>query len=439
MTEGQLKALGAAVGALNKIAENCKSVDEYAAWAQGISGRLSGISPISDMRFFCEIGSLLVVMADIISDPYLTPKSEHDVILAATARSLSPRDFSMTVRDSALWRRKGKVMLPERVHVTAFEHEIENAENFFVARVMRTVSSMLGEYAAVYAAAAKSIGRDGTLTENSEAFIQAYFRLNYLIKKLGRLMDTRFYRRLSSSSARSDGVEPTNVLCHEPRYRKCYKFYLRRNISADKSPVCDMLAAYFSSLMAARLKGLGFRLLSEERDRKLTAYNAFSSPVRFISDEFEITLTANCSDGFAKVDVFNRAFGRSAFNPARGIVLFTGETDFEGAAQRNTHGAVTVAAISPCGYARLDEGASFVGGLQDEVQIVGRYLADRMTCAKAQEEIYSHLCPNCKGTSVTEDDGLYVCADCGTRYAFSRGRMWIVRRGIEKERGGKVI
>ena len=295
MTEGQLKALGAAVGALNKIAANCKSVDEYAAWAQGISGRLSGRSPISDMRFFCEIGSLLVVMADIISDPYLTPKSEHDIILAATARSLSPRDFSMTVRDSALWRRKGKDMLPERVHVTAFEHEIENAENFFVARVMRTLSSMLGEYAAVYAAAAKSIGRDGTFTENSEAFIQAYVRLNYLIKKLGRLMDTRFYRRLSSSSARSDGVEPTNVLCHEPRYRKCYKFYLRRNISADKSPVCDMLAAYFSALMAARLKGLGFRLLSEEGDRKLTAYNAFSSPVRFISELTAIALKSSRS------------------------------------------------------------------------------------------------------------------------------------------------
>ena len=176
-----------------------------------------------------------------------------------------------------------------------------------------------------------------------------------------------------------------------------------------------------------RLWRLGY--IVESNGEPFDAYTAFASPDRFLRGDFEITLTALPCSGGARVDVYNRKFAPSRFNPSAGIVFFGEETDAERETFVKQFSAVTVAAISGSRYVRLDGGESTVCGLQGEDETADRYIADRTACAKAEEGIYSRLCPNCRGTSVTLSDGLYTCPDCGAAYAFSGGEMWIVRQG----------
>ena len=426
MTRDALGTLGDAVGSLDKRAINCRNTEEYIAGAEEVFRSFGGRSYPSD-EFFRQVSGVLAAISDIVTDPCLSAESREEICLAANARPLSPRDFNATVRDGALWRRKGGGISPERVHVTNFGHTILNAENAFVARLIAELSSMLGKYCSVCSEAAKSIGDDGALKENSQAFVQAYMRLNHLHAKARRLMNTPFYRQLSAASDRGAELSASNVLCHEPRYRKCYKFYLRRHICADQTAILSMLSAYYSALLAVRLWRLGY--IVESKGEPFDAYTAFVRPVRFLRGDFEITLTALPCSGGARVDVYNRKFAPSRFNPSAGIVFFGEETDAERETFVKQFSAVTVAAISGSRYVRLDGGESTVCGLQGEDETADRYIADRTACARAEEGIYSRLCPNCRGTSVTLSDGLYTCPDCGAAYAFSGGEMWMVRQG----------
>lgn len=435
MTEHQLKALSDAVTSLDKVADCNTDGEEYIVRAAQLIGSLRGISPSSDKRSSYETEEILGVIADIVNDPYLIARCEEEIVLAANARSLSPRDFNSTVKDGALWRRQSGRMLPESVHSSHYIHVLENAENYFITRLIRLIYSELGEYMLLYSAAANGIESDGTLRENSTEFERAYSYISALYKRVRRLMNTDFYSRLSERCFNEEIPLSSNILCLETRYRKCFKFYRRRRICADQSEVRSQLTAYFSAIIASRLCARGFKPTFSPCDKKFTAVTAFSSPVRFVSGDFEVTYIACPDKGYARIEVYNPLFERSAFNPSVGVVFFEDGADIKRIAPRRAEGATTVAVISPWGYLR--DGIFAAEGLQDERQIIDRYLSDRMTCIRAEKTIYSHLCPVCKGHSVTCSDDLYICSDCGAAYALSRGRMWIISKG--KREGGNGI
>lgn len=436
VAEELFEQISRALKDLAQIASGCADEGEYAIKVSPRAGKISAMPLSADIAYFGGAGEVLAAIEDIVSDPYVEVRREEEIVLASCARPLSPRDFAQTVADGRLWRRKRGGMSPEYVRSSRTVDDFENAENYFIARLLCDIRSELSEYREIYSSAAKRLDCGDAAVGNSPLFGRAFALLDGVYSRAARLMRSSFFLRLSPRLREVELPSPTNVLLDEPRYNKCLRFSVRRHICAAQSQISPQIAACFAALLSARLTSLGFRVEGRRSGGEFGITSAFSSPVGFVGENFSVGLKVDYAEGRADLSFFCRDFARSRFNPVKEEVFFCGNPSPENLADGRSmpHRFVLV---SPRGYAEICGESRRTEWFRDFGELVSRYISERMTLIAADGAVYSRICPSCGGRSVVCTDGLYICADCGTEYALAKGKMWLVRRGASYKEGDR--
>ncbi len=436
VTKELFEQISRALKELAQIASTCADEGEYATKVALRAGKICTLPLSADIAFFDGAEEVLAAVSEIVSDPYVEVRREEEIVLASCARPLSPRDFALTVSDGRLWRRKRGGMSPEYVRSSRLVDDFENAENYFVARLVCDIRSQLSEYREIYSSAAKRLDCGGAVGGNSPLFGRAFALLDGVCSRAARLMQSQFFLRLSPRLKEFELPSPTNVLLDEPRYKKCYRYSVRRQICADQSQIYPQIAACFSALFSSRLLSLGFGAEGRRSGGEFGIFSAFSSPVRFEGEKFSVGLKVDYAEGCADIVFFCRAFARSPFNPVTERVFFCENVCSESAAGGRSL-PQRYALVSPRGYAEICGESRRTEWFRDFGELVSRYIAERTALIAADGAVYSRICPSCGGRSVRCADGLYVCADCGTEYALGKGTMWLVGRGVTYKEGDR--
>ncbi len=373
----------------------------------------------NDIKFFQEVKRILSIITSIISNPIITNKGEHVVVRAASASGLTPYMFIETIKDASLWKRQNLKMVPEYVHYRQYVDEIKIYENIFIVHLVNMIFNELLKYQRFYIRMIQSYEGQESLSLDSKLQEKAMIEIDQLFKFINRIKGTYFYRIINKDHVRLTSVVPNNALLHNHLYNDCFKFYRRMISYSDESLLNHEFYLYYYVLILKQLKIGGFSLfgkkvIKEDSAVKQKALNLEHDLV-FFSQNMKITLSFLEEKNAFLFRIMNKLDKQTNDH----LLIVDKDDSFENALLKveDVHSYTTIEAISLWGRAYLEETVKYIKtNLLSEQKMVEEYFLERYKSVSGSEKIYSKFCPICSNKTVSEDHGIYQCANCHSIY-----------------------
>lgn len=196
-----------------------------------------------------QINSVLNIITSIVSKPHIVTTTNEIVLRSELASKLSVESFNETIKDTKLWKHKGRELIPEYVHTLENIDTIVTYENKFIARMVDFVSEEASELKHELLPLIESLEEQYEshgLGFNENSFLSKLSESTYpyqdifteedgnkrklfaLVKKINKrsqiLKNTNFYIQ-NKKEQLSFPILVTNILIHDKLYAYVYKFY----------------------------------------------------------------------------------------------------------------------------------------------------------------------------------------------------------------------
>ena len=414
------KALQKAIGA---ISEYGKAHTQLAAFWNGVDSidlpSIQSASFDSDVSFFKEASFVLSVIMTIAHKPHLVTRIDETIMRADQAGSLSNESFQSTMRDPALWKRKGGAMSPEYVHHTESNDEIRIYENIFIVMVVKHLEKTIHRYEEFYATSVKSIASE-RLTLDDDHVLEVFALIHKLLGKIERIKKTNFYKLINRGSTEIKNLHATNILKSDRLYAYVYRFYLDFSAYKDERELNRDLLSYFYILLLRALRKANFQLApssNRARTSGKTAFFATPKETRFFGNGLFLRLTRLDYRSFElsvmprdKTDVV--ATHLLFINPHYSFSDYSRYYT-----KRDYKKYATVEALSVWALAKIDKTIKLeeLPNASDQV-LMEHYLKTKTDIRRGSRFVYASYCPSCRSQSLSDRDGIYTCSRCSSKY-----------------------
>lgn len=223
-----------------------------------------------------ELNEVLNIISSIVNKPHFITTTSEIILRSELASRLSQESFNETIKDTKLWKHKGKEIIPEYVHTVESIDTIVTYENKFIARLIDFVSEeakdLLNDLLPLTESLEEKYERRG-MGYNEYSLLNDFNKLNYpytdifineggnkkklfnLIKKVNKrslvLKNTNFYIQ----NKKEHLVFPlilTNILIHDKLYAYAYRFY-KDNYLGNNDNDSDKDKDFYSYLVGSLL------------------------------------------------------------------------------------------------------------------------------------------------------------------------------------------
>lgn len=368
-----------------------------------------------DWAYLRKVSTILHIVASVIAHPHVNNKREEIVTRIEQAKQLSNEDFTRVLQDGSLWKRYDMKMVPEQVYYYQNVDELCIYENQFICLVVDLLEGELNEYSKFYAKMLPSM-KNGLLERLDGRKPQRILRYTDLLKRrITYVKNTRFYKEVSAAKPISRNIERTNILLKDNLYGRVYRFY-REYLSAEERFITyELLKDYLSALFLKELSARGFRL------------KECSEGKSFENESF--LLSFNYSEerrGFT-FDVTEKLSGVTAKHLLI-LSLSSWFSDVEKAPSKFD----TVEAVSEWARVNVGKIAEDYDEIFTEEKIVSDYLSDKLCKTDVLSDVYDRYCPVCREKNPLENDSVYHCPHCSSRYIFTQNQkgenaLWFIR------------
>lgn len=408
------------------------------------------------------IRACLQVIYAILEKPVLRSISEETISRSERVGRLSVDSFQRTLRDPGLWRNKRGEIVPEYVHHEQYGDTIIRYENLFVIlllgymerdlrRLENELTPVVPPFEAVTESRGLSFGKRSALDDYldeelpySAVFRQtrsdasgAYALARKIKKMIKNVRSTEFYRILSNEKPIDPDVISTNILLHDPRYNKLYRFYEEHYRLEHALEGNEMNTLYYNYVLFSLFAYFSKKKVLPKKESLSFEKGRFHfSPITYWRGPFEMTLREDPDSLALYLEARLNGYGDSPLSKARYRIDIVKDLDEE-------EDALLLGHLEEAGVEdRFIIAMNDVNHHYDRVLILNYYeghyeerferlfLATRMLF-KCDSALFMERCPVCGDEESSFDGYQHACASCGARYrSFGRGRLaklWITR------------
>lgn len=241
-----------------------------------------------------ELNSMLNIITSIVNKPHFITTTSEIVLRSELSSRLSTESFNETIKDTKLWKHKGKELIPEYVHTVENIDTIVTYENKFIARLIDFISEeakeLLNDLLPLTESLEEKYERKG-MGYNEHSLLNDFSgidspykdiftqeggnkrKLFSLIKKVNKrcliLRNTDFYIQ----NKKEQLVFPlilTNILIHDKLYAYSYKFYKDNYLGKtndDSSKDYDFYNYFVASLFNSLITNKKFKISSSKKSK----------------------------------------------------------------------------------------------------------------------------------------------------------------------------
>lgn len=344
-----------------------------------------------------ELSRVLSVIISISSSPRVLSKETKSIKRASQVTEFSSLDLQETTLDPSMWKPKGGKFAPEWMHTNEHEDNLAIYENLFIIYLLDLIIKRVSIISVILS---KSLLKDASneLEKEESRLESLLLEIKRLEKRIRRIKESDFYKRLNKINHNLGHVVPTNILLDDPLYNQCYRCYSKL-IRKEKASEDDFEFPYFYLLILKKLKERGFKL---EADSNLENATLMAN---------NLNISLNCLQNDGKI-----AFSASVEgieNISMKAVLLIGEPVNVELSE------ITTYSLSPLGLIEHDEkGLDVLLSGRKEEDLVNAFLNEIIYLKEGSKELYRRYCPICgKEHLTTEEDESILCHSCSSRYA----------------------
>lgn len=371
---------------------------------------LQSLSYDQDIAFFDEVSFILNVIASIISHPHLSNKGEDIVIRSELAGHISVDSFQRMFKEPSFWKEKDLEMKPEYVHHYQYTDEIKIFENIFIGMIIKLIDQELNEYSNFYNQLIPSIEDNNLdeLLENEDTEI-ALNKLQVLQRKVRYIKNTYFYKEVSKVKLLLKNIQPTNILVKDRLYNYCYRFYKKFIQYVDQDSLIVDFSNYYYGLVIKALKKKGFSL--EKGKSKVQAYDC----LYLSKDKYYAQVKLEQK----KARILLQIGLKEQRDLALHCLILSPKRDYENNSEFIESNALTNS------YATLwnikedsDLGHFVFKNVVKEKDIAQYFVNSKLEERHIKQNMFTKYCPVCKSSHLEEDNNIYTCLDCDSKYMF---------------------
>ena len=378
-----------------------------------------------DIALFNELSFILSVVLSIIAKPHLNTKSDEVIARSGEVSALSEEDFQKTLRDSSIWRNEGNgKLLPEYLYYHKHEDEIRIYENIFIVYLVNEINALAHQYSALYVSLLSVADHEtNVLLVDDTAQMKAMDEVNFVLHRIEQIKNTYFYKEVSKAKSRPKVFNPTNILLKDRLYNICFKFYKKLFIYQEEGGLDKDLFIYYYVLILRKLRENDFRL--NECKEKVFVKNELVIPskVSMANNNYQIEVEARSDKNLF---IFNYS-EKDGSNKATHLLYiksdYTAPFEYEDIGEE--YFVVSIETLSLWYLSMLLNGklVKINKTFKSEMEMIRTFVDSHHYVVSASEKIYSSYCPSCKGKDLSENNGFFICADCGAVYRFVKDKQ----------------
>ena len=406
-----------------------KKHSDFNAFYNNIEGvSLTSIQDLSfekDIALFNELSFILSVVLSIIAKPHLNTKSDEVIARSGEVSALSEEDFQKTLRDSSIWRNEGNgKLLPEYLYYHKHEDEIRIYENIFIVYLVNEINALAHQYSALYVSLLSVADHEtNVLLVDDTAQMKAMDEVNFVLHRIEQIKNTYFYKEVSKAKSRPKVFNPTNILLKDRLYNICFKFYKKLFIYQEEGGLDKDLFIYYYVLILRKLRENDFRL--NECKEKVFVKNELVIPskVSMANNNYQIEVEARCDKNLF---IFNYSEKDGSHKATHLLYIksdYTAPFEYEDIGEE--YFVVSIETLSLWYLSMLLNGklVKINKTFKSEMEMIRTFVDSHHYVVSASEKIYSSYCPSCKGKDLSENNGFFICADCGAVYRFVKDKQ----------------
>ena len=406
-----------------------KKHSDFNAFYNNIEGvSLTSIQDLSfekDIALFNELSFILSVVLSIIAKPHLDTKSDEVIARSGEVSALSEEDFQKTLRDSSIWRNEGNgKLLPEYLYYHKHEDEIRIYENIFIVYLVNEINALAHQYSALYVSLLSVADHEtNVLLVDDTAQMKAMDEVNFVLHRIEQIKNTYFYKEVSKAKSRPKVFNPTNILLKDRLYNICFKFYKKLFIYQEEGELDKDLFIYYYVLILRKLRENDFRLY--ECKEKVFVKNELVIPskVSMANNNYQIEVESRVDKNLF---IFNYS-EKDGSNKATHLLYIKSDysAPFEYENIGEDYFVVSIETLSLWYLSMLLNGklVKINKTFKSEMEMIRTFVDSHHYVVSASEKIYSSYCPSCKGKDLSENNGFFICADCGAVYRFVKDKQ----------------
>ena len=245
-----------------------------------------------------------------------------------------------------------------------------------------------------------------------------------------------FYKELNKSALKISSIHATNILVKDRLYNYCFKFYKKLLTYTDEmSKIFDIRLYYFVQLVKV-LKKKGFMISKSNNIEFDTFKNIIIPKVIFTSEVFDVELYPDMDNFGLVINVINNSIKNKNSKKATHLLLFNTKTtfkDFEINDIDDKYNSIDIISLwSVKGYDDISK--MITSNELKEIELIEKWLEQKMYVVLGNIDIYSQYCPVCKSSYIEETDTkVYLCLDCNSKYSIYKTKenknekIWFIK------------
>lgn len=362
----------------------------------------------NDLEFFDDVSFILSVITSIISRPHISTIGEDIVIRSDLAGSISQESFQKMFREPSLWKEKDCDMVPEYVHHYQYTDELKTYENIFIGMLINLIDNNLNNQILFYSNLIPSINittKNKLENKNVESLLD---KIDNLKRKMMYIKNTYFYKEISKCDLKLKSIIPTNILVKDRLYNHCFKFYKKfiKYVEVDK--LQEDLCSYYYSIIIKEFKTRNFEFDKEDDDKLWFKYEDFDVSINKSNDNYIELFIKHQSN----IEAIHNLF----------VSINIDSNSLPDNLNADTNDTVSIWNL------RNQNGEILNQDTMNPEELIRIWLDSKFIKNQVQKSLYIKYCPMCKSKSVTDDDSVFSCSSCGSKYTFiDENTIWVCK------------
>ena len=255
------------------------------------------------------------------------------------------------------------------------------------------------------------------------AQMKAMDEVNFVLHRIEQIKNTYFYKEVSKAKSRPKVFNPTNILLKDRLYNICFKFYKKLFIYQEEGGLDKDLFIYYYVLILRKLRENDFRL--NDCKEKVFVKNELVIPskVSMANNNYQIEVESRVNKNLF---IFNYS-EKDGSNKATHLLYIKSDysAPFEYEDIGEDYFVVSIETLSLWYLSMLLNGklVKINKTFKSEMEMIRTFVDSHHYVVSASEKIYSSYCPSCKGKDLSENNGFFICADCGAVYRFVKDKQ----------------
>lgn len=409
------------------------------------------ISPDEVISHLKELKVLLDKILSIFYRPHIKVESKEVILRSELSGKLSHDSFSLTMKDSRLWKEKNHEMVPEYVYSRETIDSIKTYENGFIAELVDIIEEEIeerrsderplvesieehyqrkevsfGEYSLIHDLRSLNYPYPSFFLKGKDKKDEIILLTRKLLRRVRNLKSMHFYK-VNHGTLKGRNVIPTNILIHDPLYSYCYRYYVNhyKNLSSSSRRREILYMNYFIVSLYKALKALSPANVSTTfffTREDLLSFSSFT----FHHDPFTFSFSLDQENISLLMDVSLKDDKNETYHSKYCLILREryvkeNEKNISLLSSRMSSIYDEVLLVTSRNVIRnYHDVMTFSYHDENNMDLIYDLLSMAGNLFEANGDIYSSICPVCGKEKLIYDGKRFLCEDCKSTYALIR-------------------